>query len=226
MPKLKTILSEEAYSDVKSELKDSDIDINSILVNSEDNEYVPRERLNDKQSRIKALENQLDERDDQIKQLKEDTQATEELQDKIDNLQKKNKKTREEYEQKLQKERKENAIEVALASDKARNTQAVKALLDQDKIEVEEDGSVKGLEDQLKEIKESESYLFDTEEDEGPTRSGSEVEGGGNMEGPEENPFKDKNKNATKQGELIQNQPEVARSLIQAAGKDPSNFGL
>lgn len=41
-----------------------------------------------------------------------------------------------------------------------------------------------------------------------------------------DNPFSDQSENLTKQGQLIRNDPEKARSLIRAAGKDPAIYKL
>lgn len=41
-----------------------------------------------------------------------------------------------------------------------------------------------------------------------------------------DNPFKDGQANLTKQGKLVKNEPDKAKRLIKAAGKDPSNFNL
>lgn len=77
------------------------------------------------------------------------------------------KKTTKEREATYQKELKElkltNAVEVALMNAKAKNTKAVRALLSLDDAEMEDDGTVKGLDKQLKALIESEPYLFDTE---------------------------------------------------------------
>ncbi len=41
-----------------------------------------------------------------------------------------------------------------------------------------------------------------------------------------ENPWSDKTQNLTKQGQLLRSDPNKARALIRAAGKDPTTFGL
>lgn len=156
MADLKEKLGEELFEQVQENLEENE----ELILN--DGDYIPRERLNDKQDKIEMLENQLEERDNQIEQLKEDTNATEELQNKIEELQEKNENTREELQQQLQQQKKEDEIEKALLKNNARNPKAVKALLDDDNLELTDDGELKGLEDQLEQLKEEEDYLFET----------------------------------------------------------------
>lgn len=58
----------------------------------------------------------------------------------------------------------EHTLGDALTGAKAKNAKAVKALLDLENLKLNEtDGSIIGLDDQLKKIKESNDYLFDSE---------------------------------------------------------------
>ncbi len=57
--------------------------------------------------------------------------------------------------------RKEAAIQVAITGAKAKNAKAVMALLDAEKLELGEDGTVKGLTEALEGIKKSDGYLFE-----------------------------------------------------------------
>lgn len=171
MADLQEKIGEELFEQVQENLEENE----ELILN--DGTYIPRERLNDKQDKIEMLENQLEERDNQIEQLKEDTNATEELQNKIEELQEKNEQTRENLQQQLQQQKKEDEIEKALLKNKARNPQAVKALLDMENVELTDDGEVKGLENQLQDLQEEESYLFEGE-DEG-SKAGDDFKGGG-----------------------------------------------
>lgn len=163
---LKELLGEELYKQVEEKVGDKKLIIN-------DGNYIPRERLNEKTEEIKTLEEQLKERDNQINQLKEDTSASDELKAKIKELQETNKETEKTLTEKLTQTRKEAEIEKALLKNKARNPKAVKALMDDSKLELTDDG-VKGLDDQLKLIKENEPYLF---EEEKSSRAGDDFKG-------------------------------------------------
>ena len=168
MGDLKELLGEELAEQVNEQL-DDDTD---LIVN--DGSYIPRERLNDKQDKIEMLEEQLEERDNQIEQLKEDTNATEELQNKIEELQEKNEQTEQELQEQLQQQRLESEVEKALLKNNARNPQAVKALLDNESIELTDDG-VKGLDEQLENLQETDGYLF--EDDSGGSKAGDDFKG-------------------------------------------------
>lgn len=65
----------------------------------------------------------------------------------------------------------DSALSDALRKAKSKNPKAVKAMLDQEKIKLE-GATLLGLDDQLKAIKESDSYLFD-EENQGSTGGGA-----------------------------------------------------
>ena len=63
----------------------------------------------------------------------------------------------------IQQSKVNSALELALVSNKARNTKAVKALIDLEKIELNEDGTIKGLDEQLTALKTDNAFLFDGE---------------------------------------------------------------
>lgn len=71
--------------------------------------------------------------------------------------------TKTEYENKLKQMQIDSAVEKSLMMAKAKNVKAVKALLDLEKAEIEND-TVKGLDDQIKKLTEAEDtkFLFET----------------------------------------------------------------
>lgn len=54
----------------------------------------------------------------------------------------------------------DNAVNTALAAVGAKNTKAVKALLDMTKVKLGEDGELNGLDEQLELVQKTDSYLF------------------------------------------------------------------
>lgn len=58
----------------------------------------------------------------------------------------------------------DSKIETALALHMAKNSTAVKALIDFTNLKLEQDGSVPGLEEQILQIKENQNYLFESQE--------------------------------------------------------------
>ena len=75
-------------------------------------------------------------------------------------------KTREQtYKANTKKMQIDSLVDLELIKNKAKNPKAVKALLvDLDKAEIV-DGSIKGLDEQFKKLKETDAYMFETEDD-------------------------------------------------------------
>ena len=109
----------------------------------------------------KSLKEQLAERDKDLKELKKVDVS--EMQNKINELESKNKSQKEEYDKQLTETRKGLLIDNSLISSKAKNLKAIKGLLDMDKITIDADG-IKGLDEQIKSLQESDSYLFNLEQ--------------------------------------------------------------
>lgn len=101
------------------------------------------------------LKKDVETRDKQIDDLQKSAKGNEELQKQIEDLQKENRATKVNA-----------AIEKALTGAKAKNLTAVKALLkDLDKAELADDGTIKGLEDQIKGLKSADDTKFLFEEE-------------------------------------------------------------
>lgn len=113
------------------------------------------------ETQIEDYKQQLSDRDTQLEELKK--VDAEGMQAKIDELQQTNETQKTEYEQKLQQKEFDHKLENTLSNAKVKNTKAVKALLDMDTIKLDGD-NLKGLDDQLKALKESDAYLFEQEE--------------------------------------------------------------
>jgi hypothetical protein len=141
----------------------TDDQTNAIInLHSEDlKNYVPKTRLDEVIEERNGLRDQIAERDKQIKTLGESAGDNQALKDQIAQLQADNQKASEEYESNLAQIRLDNAVEIALTGAKAKNSKAVRALLDLTKSKVGEDGKVEGLEAQIKAIQKSDAYLFD-----------------------------------------------------------------
>ncbi len=116
-------------------------------------------------SEKESLTKQLNDRDKQLETLKKDSASVDDLKKKIEDLQTENKTAAENHEKELKGIRVSNAVDKALTEAKAKNLQAVRALLkDIDTAELLEDGTVKGLADQIKNLKEAEDSKFLFEE--------------------------------------------------------------
>lgn len=110
-------------------------------------------------TQVEEYKTQLAERDKDIADLSKQTGDSAELQTKMSELQAKYEADTQALNDKVAETTRNSAIELALTKAGAKNIKAAKALLDLDKLEVTEDG-VKGLDEQLTAMQESDSYLF------------------------------------------------------------------
>lgn len=107
-----------------------------------------------------GYKSQISERDKQLEELKKDAKNTEDLTAKVAELQEANKTAAKAHEAEIKELRVNAAVDKALAEAGAKNGKAVRALLDLTKAELTEDGTVKGLGDQLKALQKAEDSAF------------------------------------------------------------------
>jgi len=162
---LKKLLGEELFEQVEAKLKEvDDKDVELFIASENDGDFVRRNRLNEESDKVKELRSQLQDYDTQIEDLKKHADASSELQDKIKEIQDAKKEEVESLNNKLRQKTLDNEVEKELIKRKARNPKAVKALLDNDTIKLEEDDSIIGLSEQLDKLQESDDYLFESDE--------------------------------------------------------------
>jgi hypothetical protein len=126
-----------------------------------------KEDIDGLKNRISELETDIKTRDSQLDTHMNSNADNETLQTTIKTLQSENKTQKEAYETKIAKQKREFAISQAVTGAKAKSSKAVIALLDDSKITIGEDGKIAGLDEQLKELQNSDGYLFDTAVDTG-----------------------------------------------------------
>ena len=122
--------------------------------------FVARSDFNTVNTEKKNLEDTVKDRDKQLEELKKSSGDNAELKEQIEVLQKENKNAEIAYEKEIKDLKIKNAVEVALSASGAKNLKAVKALLDLENAELAEDGTVKGLDDQIKKLAESKDSAF------------------------------------------------------------------
>lgn len=124
-------------------------------------------QLKDAQTEVETLKTQVSERDGQLETLKKSTGDVEELKKQIETLQTENKEKDEAHKTEIKQMKIDAAIDVALTASKAKNNTAVKALLkDLDKLDLNEDGTIKGnLQEQIDSLVKGDDtkFLFDSE---------------------------------------------------------------
>lgn len=127
--------------------------------------FVTKSRFNEVNEENKTLKAQVSERDGQIETLKKSAGDNTELQNQITALQEANKQKDKDHANEIKALKISNAVELALTGAKAKNNTAVKALLAGflDEAELAEDGTVKGLDDEIKKLVEGKdtAFLFD-----------------------------------------------------------------
>lgn len=128
--------------------------------------YIPKARFDEVNNEKKKLESDVKDRDEQLEKLKDSTDDVEGLKKQISDLQAENKKKDDEHKAEVRQLKIDAAVDSALVAAKAKNTTAVRALLkDLDKATVGEDGTVAGLEDQIKALKKADDTKFLFEEE-------------------------------------------------------------
>ena len=116
------------------------------------------------QKQIDLSQNEIKTRDKQLKELSKID--VEQLNSKIKEFEKTNKDLVEKHNFEMESLKKDYAVEKALIGANARNIKATKSLLDLDNLKLDEQGNLKGLDEQIKALIEGEdtSFLFKTEE--------------------------------------------------------------
>lgn len=172
---LKELLGEELYNQVIEKAGDKKLAVVS------DGNWFPKDKFDQVNEDNKLLKEQIDERDTQLEELKKVDAGA--LQQRIDELQEENQTTATEYQEKLDKQTFDFTLDKALTGAKVRNSKAVKALLDTEKIKLDGE-TLLNLDDQLEGLKESDPYLF--EQEESTTKPPTIVAGGNPRGGGEE----------------------------------------
>ena len=184
--------------ELSEEIIDKIMDENGKDVEAVKNKYVDYDNIKVQLKEAnKQIENFKNMDIDKIKQAADDWKS------KFDE-------SEQEHQRQLEELIKETAIKTAIA-DKAQDIDIVAKLFDMDKITVDEDGKVSGVDEQLTAMQESKKFLFKTNEvqvDYTP-RSGKIKS---------INPFAKDTFNLTEQGQLLKDDPEKAKALAAEAG--------
>lgn len=211
---LKELLKEKGVSD--------DV-IQSVVTSAEEKlkGFIPKHRFDEVNEVKKQLEAELKERDQQLAELKKSVGDNEELKKQIEQLQQENKTKEQEYQARIRDMVVTTAIKLAVAGD-AHDPDLVASLLDRSKIEVDEEGNIKGgLDDQLKALRESKAFLFVQKEQ---TPQQPQFKGVSPADGREQpslgikNPWSKEHFNLTEQARILKENPELAKQLQSQVG--------
>ena len=141
------------------------------IMESLNGSFVTKARFDEVNNANKTLKDDLKSRDQQLDDLKKVDAAG--LQAEITKLQAENKTAQDKHDAELKQLKMDNAVEKALATAKAKNLVAAKALLDLNNVEFDGE-AIKGLDDQLKKLKEAEDtkFMFDADAQQKPNFKG------------------------------------------------------
>lgn len=159
---------EEIFNDILSKGKVEKEHTDKVLNKYHDGikEYKDSaEKVKTLEAETTSLKEQISQRDKDLKELKK--VDAKELETKIAELEEKNKTMQETHDKEMSETRKNLMLENSLMKANVKNSKAIRGMLDLDKITIDGD-ELTGLEDQIKALKESDSYLFNIEE---PTKT-------------------------------------------------------
>ncbi|MBU3171362.1 phage scaffolding protein [Clostridium estertheticum] len=136
---------------------------NQLLVNPiKEPKYVDKTILDAANNSVTQYKKDVAKRDKDLLDLQGKVKDNSELTTEIENLKTANLKASTEYEAKLTQMNFDGKFEKALGTYKPKNSKALKALLDMEKVKLDGEAFL-GLEDQVKLLKESDPYLFSEE---------------------------------------------------------------
>lgn len=135
--------------------------IDKIMAENGKDIELEKGKVKDIQSQLVTANNTIKERDKQLETLKNSPDNPETLKQQIQQLQDDNKAKDEAHQKEIKELKVNSALEKALTNAKAKNAKAVQALLDLgNDVELNEDGTIKGLDEKIKALKKSDAYMF------------------------------------------------------------------
>lgn len=126
--------------------------------------YVAKDQLDTVNTENKNLKQQVADRDKQLDTLKKASGDNENLKKQIETMKQQNKEQEEAHKAEIAQIKLDNAIDAALTAAGAKNTKAVKALMDVSKVKLGDDGKLTEWDEQLKAVQKSDAYLFESKQ--------------------------------------------------------------
>jgi chromosome segregation ATPase len=146
---------------LEKEMIDKIIDENSADIGKAKGELESiKEKLSTTEKELESTKKLVTERDGQLEQLKNSSGDVESLKKQIETLQNDNKAKDEAHAAEIKQLKIDAAVDTAISNAKGKNAKAIKALLDLENAELDEDGTVKGLADQIKALQTAEDSKF------------------------------------------------------------------
>lgn len=136
-------------------------------------------RVSTAEQQAAQYQEQLEKNQNELNDFKANAKGNEDLTKQLEDLQSKFDEIKTSSEQQIADLKKSSAIDLALTQAGAKNIKAAKALLDGESLELTDEG-LKGLDEQLAALKESDGYLFGQSEQVPPNPDGKKATFGGN----------------------------------------------
>ena len=158
----------KGLSDLLKKHKNGDIDdatFEAELNKALPEDWIPKGKYNELSESKKLVDKNLENANKTLEELKAKAGLSDDYKSQIDKLKADAKKAEEEHKATIATLKKESAIEKALSDAKARNAKAVRALLDEGKLVLNDDGTLSGLKEQLEAVKKDNAFLFDSSDD-------------------------------------------------------------
>ena len=124
--------------------------------------YVLKSEYDNVKNELESEKQKVKDRDETIKKLKTFEGTATELQAKVDELNKELKTKDEDYEKNLNAQKKESAIKFGVMNFESavQDLDMVVGLIDKEKVTIDKDGKIIGLNEQLKELQKNKAFLF------------------------------------------------------------------
>jgi len=124
-------------------------------------DWVPKATFNEQSEKLKTVTKAGEDSAKLLKDLQEKANLSDEYKQKIADVKAEKDRSETEYKTQIKTMRLNSAVEKALAGAKAKNAAQAAKLLDSGKIILNDDGTVTGLDEQVKALKKDSAYLFE-----------------------------------------------------------------
>lgn len=126
--------------------------------------YVEKTRFDEVSEENKTLKASVADRDKQLETLKKSSGDNAELKKQIEALQQQNAEQKKLHDAEMSQLRLDNAVDSALSAAGAKNSKAVRALIDISKVKLGDDGKLTGWDDIISAVQKSDPYLFESKQ--------------------------------------------------------------
>ena len=181
--------------------------IDSVMDENGKDIEAEKEKTTTTTAELEDVKKQLKEANSTITDLKKSNADNEALQAKVKEYEDTIKNQKADYEAKVRNLTLDSAIEKALSNAGAKHIDLLSTKIDREKLKIETDGKVTGLDEQISAYKESYKDLFI------PKIEGRDPNNNGGGKPPVNNPWSKEHFNLTQQAKILRENPELANQL-------------